>query len=33
MPYITDIDIVVSEQPNPNIKNGYEKIDFDINEA
>jgi len=33
MPYITDIEIVVSEQPNPVIKNGYEKIDVDINES
>ena len=32
-PYITDIEIVVSEQPNPEIKNGYEKIDVDINES
>ncbi len=33
MPYITDIKIVVSSHPNPNIPNGYEKIDMDINEA
>lgn len=33
VPYITDIKIVVSSHPNPNIPNGYEKIDQDINEA
>lgn len=32
-PYITDIKIVVSSHPNPNIPNGYEKIEQDINEA
>lgn len=33
VPYISDIKIVVSSHPNPNIPNGYEKIDHDINEA
>ena len=33
VPYITDVKIVVSSHPNPNIPNGYEKIDQDINEA
>jgi hypothetical protein len=27
VPYITDIKVVVSSHPNPNIPNGYEKID------
>ena len=27
VPYITDIKIVASSHPNPNIPNGYEKID------
>ena len=33
MPYITDIKIKPNHQPNLNIPNGYEKIDFDLNEA
>ena len=33
VPYITDIKIVVSSHPNPNIPNGYERIEQDINEA
>ena len=33
VPYIVDLDIIVSSIPNPNIPNGYEKILIDINEA
>lgn len=33
VPYISDINILVSNTPNPNIPNGYEKIPVDINEA
>ena len=33
VPYIVDIDIKVSNNPNPNIPNGYEKIPIDLNEA
>lgn len=33
IPYINDIDFLLSLTPNPNIPNGYEKIPIDINEA
>lgn len=33
VPYIVDLDILMSSIPNSNIPNGYEKIPIDINEA
>lgn len=33
VPYIQDVNIVISTIPNPNIPNGYDKIEVDINEA
>lgn len=33
MPYIQDVKILMSTNPYPNISNGYEKIQVDINEA
>lgn len=32
-PYITDIDFIVSDTPEANVDNGYERIRIDINEA
>lgn len=33
VPYINDIGIITSSTPHPNIPNGYEKINIDLNEA
>ena len=33
MPYITDIGVLASATPNPNIPNEYEKIPIDLNQA
>jgi hypothetical protein len=33
VPYITDINLIVSKFPNYNIPNGYIKIPIDVNEA
>ena len=33
VPYVTDINLLVSRFPNSNIPNGYEKIPIDINIA
>lgn len=33
VPYIQDVNILISTNPYPNIPNGYDKIQVDINEA
>jgi hypothetical protein len=33
VPYVNDVSIIASSTANPNIPNGYEKIDVDLNEA
>lgn len=33
VPYITEIDLICSHHPKPNVPNGFELINIDLNEA